>query len=201
MLPYSLSALAADIERDAVQRRVIRVQDGLRQIYRSFTVYNGTTRYRPASAPAGNTLSRRLQLAFISADISASSSVRSPRSASASDQREPDGRKLKKIKIRKNTMKSDFTKSDSTGGKPNILLISADQLRARELCVPEIPGRPCCPNLRAMAERGVTFDTAVTPSPVCTPARTALFSGQYEPLHGPGDNAPEPVGGASRFPG
>ncbi len=35
------------------------------------------------------------------------------------------------------------------------------------------------PNLQALAEDGVVFDNAVTPVPVCAPARSALITGMY----------------------
>ena len=88
---------------------------------------------------------------------------------------------------------------------PNILLITADQLRVNEIGFMSpgsvIPGKPNTPNLDAMASRGTAFGLAVTPSPVCTPARTSLFSGQYPSrCMGPVINAPEPVAGRVVFP-
>lgn len=88
---------------------------------------------------------------------------------------------------------------------PNILLITADQLRINEIGFMSpgsiVPGKPNTPNLDAMASRGTSFGMCVTPSPVCTPARTSLFSGQYPSrCLGPVINAPEPVDDRLVFP-
>lgn len=61
---------------------------------------------------------------------------------------------------------------------PNILLILADQLRPFELgCY----GHPVVetPHIDRLASLGTRFEVACTPNPVCTPARSALISGQY----------------------
>ncbi len=61
---------------------------------------------------------------------------------------------------------------------PNIILCMADQLRPFELgCY----GHPVVrtPNIDAMAEGGVTFETACSDSPLCVPARHVLITGQY----------------------
>jgi choline-sulfatase len=64
------------------------------------------------------------------------------------------------------------------GSDPNILILLADQLRPFELgCY----GHPAVrtANIDRLAGMGVRFEHAVTPNPVCTPARAALLSGQY----------------------
>ncbi len=45
-------------------------------------------------------------------------------------------------------------------------------------------GNPICrtPTLNRLARRGVVFDNAYTPSPVCVPARQSIALGKY-PLH------------------
>jgi arylsulfatase A-like enzyme len=88
---------------------------------------------------------------------------------------------------------------------PNILLITSDQLRINEIefMSPDsaVAGKPNTPNLDAMAARGTSFGLCITPSPVCTPARTSLFSGQYPSrCMGPVINAPEPVAERVVFP-
>ena len=62
--------------------------------------------------------------------------------------------------------------------KPNILLITCDQMRADAM--------GCCnhpvvktPNLDALAASGVTFTNAFTPYPVCEPARASITTGYY----------------------
>ena len=67
--------------------------------------------------------------------------------------------------------------------KPNILLITTDQHN------PEIlgcAGNPIVrtPNIDRLAGEGVVFESAWTPHPVCTPARTTIFTGQYADRHG-----------------
>ena len=47
------------------------------------------------------------------------------------------------------------------------------------------------PNLDALARDSVCFDSCVTPSPVCVPARLSLFSGQYPARTGCNNNNTE----------
>ena len=61
---------------------------------------------------------------------------------------------------------------------PNILLVMADQL------VPFLTGPYGHPvvktqNLDRLAERGICFDAAYSPCPLCAPARTSLMTGRY----------------------
>ena len=61
---------------------------------------------------------------------------------------------------------------------PNIIFVTCDQLRAFDVgCY----GNPTVrtPNIDRLAARGVRFETAITPNPVCTPARSCWLSGQY----------------------
>lgn len=70
----------------------------------------------------------------------------------------------------------------SGSGRPNVVIIFADQLRADALgCY----GNPITqtPALDAIAASGTVFDSAYTPSPVCVPARSAFLTG-FEPQHG-----------------
>ena len=62
--------------------------------------------------------------------------------------------------------------------RPNILLITADQFRWDCLgCA----GNPVIqtPHLDALAARGVRFDNAYTPNPICVPARASIMTGNY----------------------
>ncbi len=62
--------------------------------------------------------------------------------------------------------------------RPNILLITADQLRADTLgCY----GNPVCrtPHLDALADSGVLLSSAYTPNPICVPARASITTGNY----------------------
>lgn len=62
--------------------------------------------------------------------------------------------------------------------KPNILYILSDQHAAG---VAGCYGDPIVrtPNLDRLAARGVRFDNAYTPSPICLPARMSLLTGRY----------------------
>ncbi len=61
---------------------------------------------------------------------------------------------------------------------PNILLIISDQQRTDTL---GFLGRTPCrtPHLDRLAAEGVSFDCALTPCPLCGPARASLFTGLY----------------------
>ncbi len=62
--------------------------------------------------------------------------------------------------------------------RPNILLIISDQQRADTLGFAD--KTPCrTPHLDALAERGISFDRAITPCPLCGPARASIFTGLY----------------------
>ncbi len=61
--------------------------------------------------------------------------------------------------------------------QPNILFFLPDQHRPDWLgCNPDLPLRT--PNLDRLAERGVRFTNAFTPSPLCSPARACLATGR-----------------------
>jgi choline-sulfatase len=72
--------------------------------------------------------------------------------------------------------------------KPNILFIIADQL------IPFLTGaygHPVVktPNLDRLVKKGVRFDAAYSPCPVCAPARASLMTGKYVSNIGAYDNA------------
>jgi len=67
--------------------------------------------------------------------------------------------------------------------RPNILLITSDQHRADHLGCTGTPGFRT-PHLDRMAREGVHFNRAYTPSPICTPCRVSLLTGQYPSVHG-----------------
>jgi choline-sulfatase len=73
---------------------------------------------------------------------------------------------------------------------PNILFIVADQLSAPFL--PAYGHRLVkTPHIDALASRGVVFENAYTPSPLCAPARAALMTGLLPSNSGVYDNAAE----------
>lgn len=71
--------------------------------------------------------------------------------------------------------------------RPNIVLVMSDQQRMDSLaCYGNCFTRT--PQTTAMAENGMCFDTALTPWPVCTPARATTWTGTYPTTHGVIDN-------------
>lgn len=67
--------------------------------------------------------------------------------------------------------------------KPNLLLITVDQMRGD--CLSAL-GHPVVetPNLDALAHRGVLFRNAYSATPSCIPARAAIFTGMSQRSHG-----------------
>lgn len=64
------------------------------------------------------------------------------------------------------------------GDRPNVLLLAADDLNTWLLEDPDrYSGRVVAPHIRRLAETGVNFVRAYTAAPVCSPSRTAFFSG------------------------
>jgi arylsulfatase len=59
--------------------------------------------------------------------------------------------------------------------RPNLLLVMDDQHRPDWVGWSDVPVRT--PNLDALRDRGVAFERAITPSPVCGPARACIASG------------------------
>lgn len=66
--------------------------------------------------------------------------------------------------------------------RPNILLITTDQQRADHSGLQSTPGLHT-PNLDRLGQEGICFDRAYTCSPLCTPARLSLITGQYPSVH------------------
>jgi choline-sulfatase len=74
--------------------------------------------------------------------------------------------------------------------KPNILIVMVDQLSALYL---KAYGHKVVktPTLDRLAEEGVVFESAYSPSPLCAPARAVFMSGLLPSLTGVFDNAAE----------
>lgn len=67
--------------------------------------------------------------------------------------------------------------------RPNVLLITCDQLRACSLgCYGNDVIKT--PNIDRLAARGVCFDRTFTAAPVCAPNRGAICTGRYPTVHG-----------------
>ena len=86
----------------------------------------------------------------------------------------------------------------STVDPLNLLVITSDQhRRTASGCY----GHPlaCTPNLDALAERGVRFDTAYCNFPICVPSRASLATGRYAHELGVWDNAAPYIGPATQL--
>lgn len=66
--------------------------------------------------------------------------------------------------------------------RPNILLITSDQQHWSTLG--SINPRISTPALDRLAAEGARFDRAYCPSPVCSPSRSSILTGQYPSEHG-----------------
>ena len=73
---------------------------------------------------------------------------------------------------------------------PNILLIMADQVAAHAL---RLHGNKVCktPNIDRLAETGIVFNHAYTPTPLCAPARYSMMTGRLGHKIAAYDNASE----------
>ena len=67
--------------------------------------------------------------------------------------------------------------------KKQAVLIMVDTQSAAMLQLYNPDGVPC-PNIGRIAEGGALFENGYTVSPVCGPARSALFTGQYPSTNG-----------------
>lgn len=74
--------------------------------------------------------------------------------------------------------RSNMTGSTSAAGKPNVLLIQADDLGYYDL---SLTGSRIyqTPNIDRLAKSGVSFEQAYSNYPRCTPSRYALMTGTY----------------------
>lgn len=79
----------------------------------------------------------------------------------------------------------------NTEHRPNIFLITVDMISPD--CYSPARGLSNVintPNLDEIAQTGTKFNQAFTPSPLCGPARAALFTGQHPPYLTNGERAP-----------
>lgn len=68
-----------------------------------------------------------------------------------------------------------------SSASPNILIFLVDQMPYEVFA----PGHLCqMPNARRLAEEGISFTTALTCSPHCSPSRATLMTGLYPSRHG-----------------
>jgi N-acetylglucosamine-6-sulfatase len=90
----------------------------------------------------------------------------------------------------------ETTKEDNKESKPpNVILILTDDLAFEDVN----PGTlKLMPNLRALMEKGTTFENAFATNSLCCPSRATILRGQYTHNHQILHNQP-PLGGAERF--
>ncbi|MBT3604698.1 MAG: sulfatase-like hydrolase/transferase [Candidatus Latescibacteria bacterium] len=67
--------------------------------------------------------------------------------------------------------------------KPNVLVMMCDQMKAT---ASHLYGNTFCetPSMERLANEGVLFQHAITPHPLCGPARTSLWTSQFPHSHG-----------------
>ena len=68
------------------------------------------------------------------------------------------------------------------GKKPNILLITSDQ--QHHDTIGKFNSKIQTPSLDKLCNEGMNFTRAYCPSPVCTPSRASIITGQYPSSHG-----------------
>ena len=75
--------------------------------------------------------------------------------------------------------------------RPNILIIMTDQQRAE--CVGYAGHKLLeTPNMDRIAQEGMAFSHAMTPSPLCMPARASFICGMYPHNHSTWGNSGMP---------
>ena len=65
----------------------------------------------------------------------------------------------------------------------NVIFIMADQMKATASNLYSKMGVDT-PNLKRIAKEGILFNNAVTPHPLCVPARTAIMTSRYPHTNG-----------------
>src|SRR5262245_11648169 len=82
---------------------------------------------------------------------------------------------------------------------PNIVFIVVDDMRWDEMGV---AGHPVLetPNMDRLAREGMRFLNAFATTPLCSPSRASLLTGQYPRTHGIIDNTARPSHGLATFP-
>jgi arylsulfatase A-like enzyme len=90
-----------------------------------------------------------------------------------------------------NSKKADPALADLTGGKrPNILFVLTDQ----ERWYGNLPSTLSRPHLSRLRENSVSFENTFCAYPLCSPSRSAIFSGTYPHQNGVTHNCIFPAG-------
>ncbi len=72
--------------------------------------------------------------------------------------------------------------------RPNVLFIAVDDLNDWVGCLGGYPGKVHTPNIDRLAAKGLLFENAHCPAPVCNPSRTAILTGLRSSTTGIYDN-------------
>ena len=85
------------------------------------------------------------------------------------------------------TLAASSTGAAPAGGRPNIIFILVDDLRWDDL---GYAGHPFSktPHIDRIAKEGVSFRNAFATTPLCSPSRATILTGQYAHTHGITDN-------------
>jgi arylsulfatase A-like enzyme/Flp pilus assembly protein TadD len=83
--------------------------------------------------------------------------------------------------------RSGAPSGNSTGGPPNVILISVDTLRADHLSAYGY-AKLHTPNIDSLAAQGILFEQAISPVPLTLPAHASLLTGTLPVFHGIRDN-------------
>src|SRR5947209_7660387 len=70
------------------------------------------------------------------------------------------------------------------GGKPNVIVIVADDLGYADIGVQGLAADVKTPNIDAIAANGVRFTSGYVTCPVCSPSRAGFLTGQYQERFG-----------------
>ena len=68
--------------------------------------------------------------------------------------------------------------------RPNVVVLMSDQQRLDTVSCYGLNDICKTPHIDALAARGVRFDTAFTPTAICSPARASFYTGLYPHKHG-----------------
>ena len=68
--------------------------------------------------------------------------------------------------------------------QPNILVLMSDQQRIDTIGAYGLNSVCKTPNIDKLADRGVRYENAFTPTAICSPARASFYTGLYPHKHG-----------------
>ena len=68
--------------------------------------------------------------------------------------------------------------------QPNVVVLMSDQQRLDTVSCYGLNEVCRTPHIDALAARGIRFDSAFTPTAICSPARASFYTGLYPHKHG-----------------